>query len=213
MFKKLLLISSVFALAFVILSISILQTSRVSRVFTSNPITALTPDYSVLGTEDSTIDYIFPYAGSVLPDNPLWVLKATRDRVWYLITGSPLRKAELALLFADKRLLAAQDLLEEKKMELAVSTISKGEKYLEIAAAQEEVARKDGYDTSEFLAKLAIASLKHREVLEKITPFFPEEGRPYVIKSEDYSKNAFNSARDALNSKGLPVPKSPFVGD
>ena len=159
------------------------------------------------------INYVFPFAGSVLPDNPLWKLKAARDRVWYTITSSPLRKAELALLFADKRLVSAKTLLEKGKLDIAISTITKGEKYLETATNQEIIARAQGYDTSLFLNKLATSSLKHREVMEKMMPFLPEEGKPLIVKTEDYSKNAYNAAMCALNSKGLPVPNYPFDRD
>jgi hypothetical protein len=213
MFKKFLLISSVFSFAFAILFISILQASKVPHVFTVSPLNLSTLNFDILGTDSTEIDYILPFAGAVLPDSPLWGLKAIRDRIWYLMTDSPIKKAELALLFADKRLVSGKILLENKKPDIAVSTITKGEKYLEVAMDQEEIARKEGLDTSEFLTKIAIASLKHREVLEKILPYVPEEGRPFVIKSEDYSRESFKSAKDLLNSKGLTIPNSPFDGD
>lgn len=207
MLKKILLISGVFAFAFAILSISILQTTSISYSFT-----AQTSESSVLGTEAPEINYQMPYEGKVLPDSPVWVLKAARDRIWYFITSSPLRKAELALLFSDKRLVSAQTLLENKKPDIAISTLTKGEKYLEVAVAQELLARSKGYDTSTFLARLAVASLKHRQIIESLMPLVPEDGKPLVIKMEDYSKNSYKAASDALNSKGLPVPINPFDG-
>lgn len=208
MLKKILLVSSVFAFAFAILSISILQSTSISYSFT-----AQTSGSSVLGIDASEIDYQMPYEGKVLPDSPLWVLKAARDRVWFLITSSPSRKAELALLFSDKRLMSAKILLENKKPDIAISTLTKGEKYLEVAVAQESIARSQGYDTSTFLTRLAVASLKHRQVIESLMPLVPEDGKPLVIKMEDYSKNSYKAAKDVLNSKGLPVPINPFAGD
>lgn len=208
MLKKILLVSSVFAFAFAILSISILQSTSISYSFT-----AQTSGSSVLGIDASEIDYQMPYEGKVLPDSPLWVLKAARDRVWFLITSSPSRKAELALLFSDKRLISAQTLLENKKPDIAISTLTKGEKYLEVAVAQESIARSQGYDTSTFLTRLAVASLKHRQIIESLMPLVPEDGKPLVIKMEDYSKNSYKAAKDVLNSKGLPVPINPFAGD
>lgn len=159
------------------------------------------------------VNYVFPFAGSVLPDSPLWKLKAARDRVWYIITSSPLKKAELALLFSDKRLVSAKILVEKGKFDVAISTITKGEKYLETATNQEIIARAEGYDTSLFLNKLALSSLKHREVLEKLMPLLPEEGKPLVVKTENYSINAYNAATCALNSRGMPVPIDPFDRD
>ena len=208
MFKKILLVSGVFAFAFAILSISILQSTSISYSFT-----AQTSESAVLGAKTPEVDYQMPYAGSVLPDNPLWVFKAARDRIWYLITSSPLRKAELALLFSDKRLESAATLLENKKANIAVSTLTKGEKYLEVAVTEEKIARAQNYDTSAFLTRLAVASLKHREIIEGLMPLVPEDGKPLVIKTENYSKNTYRAASDALNSKGLPVPIDPFDRD
>jgi hypothetical protein len=208
MFKKILLVSGVFAFAFAILSVSILQSTSISYSFT-----AQTSESAVLGTEAQVINYQMPYAGSVLPDSPFWVLKAARDRVWYLITSSPLRKAELALLFSDKRLMSAETLLENKKPNVAISTLTKGEKYLEVAVADEKIARSQNYDTSVFLARLAVASLKHRQIIESLIPLVPEDGQPIVIKIEDYAKNSYKAASDGLNSKGLPIPIDPFGGD
>lgn len=159
------------------------------------------------------INYQFPTAGKVLPDNPLWTLKALRDRIWYLITSSPLKKAELALLFSDKRLISAKTLLEKDKPDLALSTLTKGEKYLEVAIDQEKIARKQDYDTSLFLIKVATASLKHYEVMENFMPLVPEQGKPLAIATENYPKNTYRMAKEILSSKGLTVPNCPFDWD
>jgi len=208
MFKKILLASGVFAFAFAILSVSILTSSAIVYPSVGPMIGANGPK-----GESPEISYQFPAAGTVLPDSPLWPLKALRDKVWYLITPSPLKKAELALLFSDKRLVAAQTLLKEGKPDIAVSTLTKGEKYLEIAASEEKIAKNQGNDTSAFLTKLATASLKHREIIENLLPMVPEQGKPLVIKTEIYSENSYKDARDGLYSKGMPAPIDPFDGD
>jgi hypothetical protein len=208
MLKKLLLVCGIFAFAFAILSVSILESSSVSYKFTSQ-----VPGSSALEKDVQEIDYQFPNPGEILPDNPLWVLKAARDRIWYLITPSPLRRAELALLFSDKRLVASQILFENKKPNIAISTLTKGEKYLAVAVADEALARSEGFDTSAFLNKLALASLKHKEVIESLMPLVPEDGKPLVIETENYAENSYKAARDGLYSKGLPAPIDPFGGD
>ncbi|KKS95828.1 MAG: hypothetical protein UV71_C0003G0062 [Microgenomates group bacterium GW2011_GWC1_43_13] len=208
MLKKILLNLSVSVFAFAILSISILQSTSIYYSFT-----AQISQPSVLGAEAPEINYQMPYQGKVLPDNPLWVFKAARDKLWYLITSSPLKKAELALLFSDKRLVSAQTLFEKKKPDIAISTLAKGEKYLEVAVAQEAIARSQGYDTSTFLERLAVASLKHRQMIMGLIPLVPDDGKPFVIKTEDYSKNSYKAAKEALNSRGLPAPIDPFNGD
>lgn len=205
--KKFLLSLLTFVAAFVILSVSVLQSASVSYVFATQ--TPQNP--SPLKNKVPEIEYALPYPGSIMPDSPLWGIKALRDKVWYFITTNPGKKAELALLFADKRIAASQTLFEAKKPDIALSTLSKGEKYLELAASEEAIARGKGYNTSEFLKKLALASLKHRQIIEsRIILLSPEDAKPEIVKIEDYSKNAYKASRDALNSKAIPAPKNPF---
>lgn len=208
MLRKYLFGFASFVLAFVILSVSLLRSSSVSYAFTSP-----TPTLPIIGAKVPEVDYQIPYPGGILPDSPLWVFKAARDRIWYKITTNPLKKAELALLFSDKRLLSSKILFESKKPDIALATLTKGEKYLETSVAMMNEAIAKGFDASEFTKKLAVASLKHREIIENFLPLVPEDGKPVVVKSEDYAKNAYKASRDALNSKGLPVPNNPFDGE
>lgn len=197
-----------FVLAFVILSVSVLRSCSVSQAYGDS-----TPLPAVVTIPASTpkIEYTLPYPGGILPDNWLWYFKAIRDRVQYLVTTDPLKKADLALLYSDKRLGASLALFENKKPDLGTTTLTKGEKYLEEAAKNEALARGKGTNTDEFLVKLANASLMHRQVIEeKIMPLTPEDIKPSVVKVEDYSKNTYKSCRDALNSKGVTPPKDPF---
>ena len=197
-----------FILAFGVLSVSVLRSAGVRYVFASS-----SPSPSPSKTEkEINVDYKFPYPGKIMPDSPLWSLKAGRDIAWYKLSFTPSKKADLALLFSDKRLLLAKSLFENKKPDIALSTLTKGEKYLEMAWNNEEMARKNGEDTSAFLLRFANASLKHRETIEEMLPLVPEDAKPEVIKIEDYSKNGYKAARDALNSKGIPSPIDPFDG-
>ena len=59
------------------------------------------------------VAYELPFPGKVLPDSPFWVFKVIRDKVWYGLSFSHLKKAELALLFSDKRLGSAKILFEK----------------------------------------------------------------------------------------------------
>lgn len=199
-----------FVLAFAILSVSVLRTSFVISAYGYS-----TPSPKPVATQIPMPDVVYPlpYPGPILPDNWLWYLKAIRDRVQYLITTDPLKKAELNLLFSDKRLGASLTLFKDQKPDLGVSTLTKGEKYMEKAAKEERVARKSGENTKDFLVKLANASLRHRQIIEEqIIPLAPEDIKPGVVKAEDYSKNTYKSCRDALSSKGIASPKDPFNG-
>jgi hypothetical protein len=199
-----------FVLAFVILSVSVLRSVIVSPAygFSASPL-----PLTIAPTLMSEIDYPLPFPGKILPDSALWYVKAICDRIQYVITSDALKKADLALLYSDKRLGASLTLFENKKPDLAVSVLTKGEKYLEMASSNEEAARKAGIDTHEFLIKMATASLRHRQIIEeKVLPLTPEDLKPDVVKAEDHAKNAYKSCRDGLNSKGLTCPKDPFNG-
>ena len=80
------------------------------------------------------IQYVLPYPG-ILPDNPLYALKAARDRVVSFFISDPLKKAEFDLLQADKRVQAGLFLLHKDNPDvpLAITTISKGQNYLDEA--------------------------------------------------------------------------------
>lgn len=208
MLRKYLYGVAAFALAVGILSVSILRSSLVNYAFAASKSTP-TPKTQQM----PEVDYVMTLPGKVLPGNLLWPVKATRDRIWYLFTFNHLKKAELALFFADKRLTSGQSLFKANDSNLGLSTITKGEKYLEMAAREEELSRGGGQDTSVFLAKLAAASLKHWEIIEKdIIPGAPEEVRPHLTQLLVYSKTAFTKASETLISNGKESPKNPFQG-
>lgn len=202
---------SAFCLAFAVLGISVLRYSFVPKVygFTAN----VSQIVAVVPTPIPEVVYTMPYPGKILPDNWLWFVKAARDRILYIFASNSLRRADLALLYSDKRLGASRTLFENNKPDLAVSVLTKGEKYLEIAYSNEQKSRNAGGDTKDFLLKLATASLKHRQIIEQdILPYAPEDLKPGIVKTLDYSKNTYKFTRDALNSLGIAAPKDPFNG-
>ena len=205
--KKLLLVGGIFTLAFVILFISIFNSSAITYT-----LSRVSPTASQ-NVDSSGINYTLPYVGRILPDSPFWTLKAIRDKVWFVITPSHLRKAQLALLFADKRIEMSRILFKKGEGAIALSTYTKGEKYLTIAVEEERLARAQGLDTSSFLTALATAALKHMEISNDLIQLAPEEAKPVIIKMQIYADTTYKSAADALNAKGLSVPKNPFIGD
>lgn len=205
--KKALIVLGVLSVAFAILLISIFNSSSVT--YSVSPMSPQT----FPGIENPKINYPFPYAGNILPDSPFWGLKALRDKIWYAVTPSPLRRAQLNLLFADKRIVMTEKLFEKGKPEIAMSTFLKGERYLPIAMEQEKIARERGMDTGEFLIKLATAALKHREVADYLIQLAPENAGPIITANEVYANKTYEDAKNALNSKDIPAPKNPFVGD
>ena len=121
------------------------------------------------------VEYTLPYPG-ILPDNPLYPLKAFRDRMVSMLIADPVKKALFNLLQADKRLQSAVYLLyhsDEKHIQLAETTISKGENYFEEAVSQIETARSRGRDVKAELRELSIAAKKHEEVIRELQEQVP----------------------------------------
>jgi len=116
-----------------------------------------------------TIDYFLPYPG-ILPDNPLYFMKALRDKVVSFFISDPLKKAEFDLLMADVRLNAAQYLFAkgESKYSLAETTISKGENYFYNSLIMVNQAKQQGIQVNDFVSKLRTASQKHQQVIKEL---------------------------------------------
>lgn len=205
--RKVLVVVPILVLAFSILFISVFRTAAV-RYEIGGPALTYQPEF--MGDNRKNIDYQLAYPGKVLPDSPLWPLKAMRDKIWLWTTTDTSRQAELKLLFADKRLGSAEKLFIGGKAEIGLTTLSKAEKYLEEASEQENRNRMEGGDTLSFLVNLANASLKHYQVIEGIIRIAPEEARPTIIKFQEYSRNVFENSRNALLEKGETPPKNPF---
>lgn len=116
-----------------------------------------------------TIDYALPYPG-LLPDSPLYFLKAIRDRVQLFLIGDLNKKAEYELIQADKRLNAALYLSKagKEKYELSESTVSKAENYLESSIDDAYKAKEQKIDVRDLSFRLLTSSKKHQEVIGSI---------------------------------------------
>lgn len=191
--------------ASIVLFTSIFRTAAPQYVF-SQPIPSPEATGSVLA--GATVDYYLPYPG-ILPDHFLWPVKAARDKIWLFVLRDPGRKAEVLLLFADKRVGMARELIKGGKPSLGVSTLTKAEKYLQQAFEEEEKAAAKGADTGQFLEKLGKAALKHQEEIEPLVQFAPEDAKPVIIKTLDYPKKVYERTLHRLNEIGRPVPTLP----
>lgn len=213
MIKRIAVILSSVFLALFILSVSVLRAATVSYSFYPEK-DGENKDSKILGESAvKEVAYILPYAGSILPDSPLWPFKAVRDRIWLTLSTDPSKRAELMLLFADKRLNASRLLFEKGKAEVAYSSLTKSEKYLDQAVKLAKVNSQNGVDTRALYSHLAYASLKHREVIEQIMQIAPEDAKPKIAQTLNYSKNAYRESKITLLSKGLNPPESPFSGE
>ena len=132
---------------------------KVSPIVLSNQVT---PIPSIM--PEPKAEYFLVYPG-ILPDNIFYPIKMIRDRLVLMLTTDSIKKAEIMLLYADKRLGAAQALIDGGKADLGVTTATKAEKYLEQSLLEIEKAQSGGKDVLSAKEKLNNASFKHQEVL------------------------------------------------
>lgn len=127
------------------------------------------------------IQYTLPYPG-LLPDHPLWFVKAIRDKIISFLISDPLKKSEFDLKQADKRLSAGVALIKKGKTEEGISTISKAENYLEEAVRSASLAKTSGKDVMSWLETLMNASKKHREVILEVEQTVSPDVRDSLLK-------------------------------
>lgn len=156
---------------------------------------------SETSTKSRSVEYTLPYPG-ILPDNPLYFLKAARDRIVGLLISDPLKKAEFNLLAADKRLNSGIFLFKKgkDKYSLAISTVSKGENYFEEAIAKVREAKQQGMDTNDILRRLSDSSYKHQEAIKSFEKTAGQDFKKDIVslqkRTEDFKKQV-----DSLRTK------------
>jgi hypothetical protein len=147
-----------------------------------------TPSAQILNAQ-----YELPYTG-ILPDNPLYFLKAIRDNFLGLMISDPLKKAEYDLLMADKRLGGAQALLSKDKDDLAITTLSKSGNYFYQAIQQIKNAKQQGEDVNGTILKLITASMKHQQVIFQM-----------IQQADNNSKNTLEASLKRVNDFQINV--------
>lgn len=129
---------------------------------------------SITLPEKEEVVYDLPYPG-MLPDNPLHIFKDMRDGIFEFFTRDNLKKAELLLLYSDKRVRAAELLVGKGKSALAAETLLEAEKNsLKIPPLLAETKKQGATAPGTFLLKLKQSNVKHRQVIEKLLQQSPQ---------------------------------------
>ncbi|MFI5265646.1 MAG: DUF5667 domain-containing protein [Candidatus Levyibacteriota bacterium] len=110
------------------------------------------------------VEYDLPYPG-LLPDNPLYNLKALRDKIIEILISDPAKKGEFYLLSSDKRLNAGNFLIIKGENDLGTLYISKSNNYMSMAIAQSMLAGERG---KQDLQKMKLSIQKHEEVITQL---------------------------------------------
>ena len=199
---------AIFVIAALIFGFGVLATSvyQTSTKAVSNNLETESLEFEVAeeATEEAdeeaekTVDYALVWPG-ILPDHFLYPVKMLRDRIWLFLTTDSLKKAELLLKYADKRIWAAQMLVEKEKADLGVTTATKAEKYLERAVNQAKVAQEEEKDVTAFWEKLSLASQKHEEVLLAMQKTTGDSLKGALEGLLDYPQKALEEAKGRLS--------------
>ncbi len=130
-----------------------------------------------------SINYELPYPG-ILPDNPLYFFKAARDKLVSILITDPVKKAQFDLLTSDKRVASVQTLVNRSKDDLALSTLSKSNNYLDAAIGAAASAKSQGENSDDVLRNLDLSIQKHGLVVQPIEKQVSKKLLPELLKEE-----------------------------
>lgn len=119
------------------------------------------------GSAQDAISYDLPYPG-MLPDNPLYFLKTLRDKFISMIISDPVKKAEFDILTSDKRFVAAIALINKRKVDLGISTLSKSNNYFYDAIESTKKAVKMKKELGLLPGNLLLSSQKHSVLIQPL---------------------------------------------
>ena len=151
--------------------------------------------YFVLGASDTLVKtpqekviYNLPYPG-LLPDSPLYITKIVRDKITDFLTRDNLKKAELYLLYSDKRTSMSLVLASKGKSQLAIDTFVKGEKYfLKIPELLRSAKKQGAQAPSSFVETLKLSNAKHKELIEELIKILPQGLNQPLIQLSDLNQ-------------------------
>ncbi len=123
------------------------------------------------------IDYDLPYPG-ILPDNLLYPIKIVRDNFWLGFTRSAMKKAEILLLFSDKKTSMAMALSKKAKWDKGSEMMMESEKDFKKMVTTLTLAKNQGTTPEDaFVQKIRLSNEKHREVIEDLLSNTPQGSR------------------------------------
>lgn len=134
------------------------------------------------------VEYLLPYPG-ILPDHPLYLLKRIRDTILDKLIVDPIRRVEFLILQGDKHLAMGKTLFEQKKVQIAVEFLVKGENYLEQAVNNIKNLKEKSIEVPGYvMEKITLATQKHIEVLNELLLTANEEQKQGLLTAIEKTK-------------------------
>lgn len=127
------------------------------------------------------VDYQLPFPG-ILPDHPLYTLKKIRDWLLFTFNSNPVKKIELNLLFADKKIGMAQNLVEKKQFSLGLDIILESQTDLLKSAQELPDLSENNLLPVGLPDKIELSTKKHREIINELKSQIPNEYEKGKIK-------------------------------
>ena len=120
---------------------------------------------AALDFEKQVREYSLAYPG-MLPDNPMYFIKATRDRIVEFLISDPLKKAQFHLLQTDKRIAAVSYLVPQRKESKYVEEELKlAEKYFLLTLEDLKRAKEQNIAVDDTTSRMRIAVRKYQLIL------------------------------------------------
>ncbi len=143
------------------------------------------------------VEYYLPYPG-ILPNHPLYFLKNIRDQIILWSTRDLVKKSQLYLLLADKKIAMTQALWEQKIFDLSLQTGKKAE--YDLLTSVEILVKLDKSSPPRgLLDRFELACKKHEEILTKIMITTDGEERrealSEIIKANHQAKQNITSLK------------------
>ena len=148
--------------------------------------------------EQAPPEYLYP---GVLPDHPLYFLKALLYKIRELFVFGDVAKTKWFLKMADKRAAEAKELANKGKEKLAVKASEKAVAARDKAAEHLKVAKSAGKDVEELVEKLEAASIRQQAVLDHVLEKVPEQAQEAIRRAKERSVRGHERAIEVLRER------------
>ena len=198
---------------FFILFLALFAITFFVKAYPSNAQEAVVETETPIGVEEKAtessktlpqrVNYELPYPG-ILPDSPFYFLKVIRDGIVKLLINEDMKMARFSLENAEKRMYAGKLLIDKSKDELALSTISKSNNYLDDAMRAVMDAKKKNSknpDIRSFLLQTRTAIAKHIEIIMDQRIEIDSKYSAYLTSEEKRLKNTQKTVESLLRTK------------
>jgi len=153
------------------------------------PLSVLAQDSAVVSSGESEANQEnLPPAG-LTPDSPFYFLDEWGEKISLFFTFSPEKKVEKALSYAEEKLAEAQVMAEKNKTRAIERLTERYREYLSEAENRINKIEEKNQKREKVAQRVAEATGKHLEVLERVIEKAPEKAREGLLKAKDASLN------------------------